>query len=450
MNKTPGLSHFPEMRTLALLAAVFFGGVLAPLFLPRYASAQTDIYIRGSGKLFPIALPRLCLQGGAGTANQDIPSTIARDLDLSGYFEVLQPNTYIESPGKCISNEQVAYSDWTVIGADGLVRGTIEVNGGQIRAQLYLLDVGKQQVVLGKEYQGTADQVPMMAHRFANEILKFFTGEYGPFGSSIAFSSKIGRFKELFVMDLDGANLRQLTNEHGLALSSSWDSKGSRVSYTSYRLRTPDLFVMDVNSKKINQVTKGPALELGADFSKDGSTLLGSRSVDGESDIILFGMDGKVLKRLTPPNGAIDVSPDWSPDESQITFCSNRGGGPQIYTMNSDGSGAKRISFVTSNYCTSPTWSPKGDKIAFVCRADGGFQIFVTGPDGSGALQLTSAGDNEDPDWSPDGRYLVFSSTISRNGTPRIAIIRSDGANFREITSGRIGDSMPSWGPLPF
>jgi TolB protein len=412
--------------------------------------AQTDIYIRGSGRLFPIALPRLCLSAGSGTANQDIPNTIARDLDLSGYFEVLQPNTYIETPGKCTSNEATAYSDWTVIGAEGLVRGVITYNGGKVKAQLYLHDVQKNSVVLGKEYEGDAAQVPMMAHRFANEILKFFTGEYGPFGSSIAFSSKIGRFKEIFVMDLDGANLRQLTNERGLAMSPAWNSDTTKLSFTNYRLRMPDLFMIDVNSRKISQVTSGPALELGAKFTKDGSSLLGSRSVDGESDILLFGTNGSVIKRLTPSNGAIDVSPDWSPDESRIVFCSNRGGGPQVYTMNRDGSAVKRLSYVSSNYCTSPSWSPKGDKIAFVCRADAGFQLFVTNADGGEALQLTSAGDNEDPDWSPDGRYLAFSSTISRNGTPRISMIRADGANFRELTSGRIGDSMPSWSPLPF
>jgi TolB protein len=420
------------------------------LFISTSAIAQTDIYIRGSGRLFPIALPRLCLQEGSTSANQDIPNTIARDLDLSGYFEVLHPNTYIETPGKCSSNENTAYSDWTVIGAEGLVRGVITMDGKRVKAQLYLHDVAKQSVVLGKEYSGDASQVPMMAHRFANEILKFFTGEYGPFGTSISFSSKIGRFKELFVMDLDGANLRQITNERGLALSSSWDPSGTRLSYTSYRLRMPDLFMIDVNSRKISQVTNGPALELGAKFSKDGSTLLGSRSVDGESDILLFSTNGSVIKRLTTPNGAIDVSPDWSPDESQVVFCSSRGGGPQIYITGRDGGAAKRISFVNSNYCTSPSWSPKGDKIAFVCRADGGFQLFIAGPNGENPLQLTSAGDNEDPDWSPDGRYIVFSSTVSRNGTPRIAIIRADGSNFREITSGRIGDSMPSWGPLPF
>jgi TolB protein len=435
--------------------SLFFSCGLVILFViicsATQGYAQTDIYIRGSGRLFPIALPRLCLSAGSGSANQDIPNTIARDLDLSGYFEVLQPNTYIETPGKCTSNEATAYSDWTVIGAEGLVRGVVSYSGSKVKVQLYLHDVQKNSVVLGKEYEGDAAQVPMMAHRFANEILKFFTGEYGPFGSSIAFSSKIGRFKELFVMDLDGSNLRQLTNERSLAMSPAWNADGSKISFTSYHARMPDLFIMDVNSRKTTQVTNGPALELGAKFTKDGTRLLGSRTLDGESDILLLATNGSVIKRLTPANGgAIDVSPDWSPDESRIVFCSNRGGGPQIYTMNSDGSGVKRLSYVTSNYCTSPSWSPKGDKIAFVCRADAGFQLFVTNADGGEPLQLTSSGDNEDPDWSPDGRYIAFSSTISRNGTPRIAMIRADGANFRELTSGRIGDSMPSWGPLPF
>src|SRR5690606_39003067 len=121
--------------------------------------------------------------------------------------------------------------------------------------------------------------------------------------------------------------------------------------------------------------------------------------------------------------GAIDISPDWSPDGSRIVFCSNRAGGPQIYTMNADGSNVKRISFVSSNYCTSPSWSPKGDKIAFVCRADAGYNIFTANTDGSQPQQLTSVRSNEDPDWSPDGRYIVFSSN-ARSGVFNISIMR--------------------------
>lgn len=429
-----------SLFVVLVLATVFSGSTSA--------HAQTDIYIRGSGKLFPIALPRLCAQSGESTAPQDIPNIIARDLDLSGYFEVLNPNAYIETPGKCVAPDSMAYSDWTVIGAEGLVRGIVTAQGDSLKVQLYLHDVQRQKVVLGKEYEGDPSQIRKIAHRFANEIMKFFTGEYGVFGTQISFSSKVGRFKELFVMDMDGSNVRQLTNDRGLALSSSWDNAGANLLFTSYRSRVPDLFVMNVGSKRLTQLTRDTAMELGGKYSLDGTKILSSRTIDGEADILLYNTDGSIARKLTSSNGAIDVSPDWSPDNSQIVFCSNRAGGPQIYVMNSDGSGARRISFVTSNYCTSPSWSPKGDKIAFVCRADRGFNLFVANADGSDPMQLTSQGDNEDPDWSPDGRYITFSSTSGHPGIPSIVLMRADGTNMRPLTSSRIGDSQPSWGPL--
>lgn len=414
------------------------------------ALSQTDIYIQGSGRLFPIALPQLCLQRGDTTGTVDIPKIIGKDLDLSGYFEVLSAGAYIETPGKCPGPDGFAYSDWSVIGAEGLVRGTIEESNNGLKIQLYLHDVQRQRVVLGKEYEGDASQIPKIAHRFANEIMRFFTGIPGVFGTRISFSSKVGRFKELYLMDMDGSNLRQLTNEKGLALSSSWDTAGLNLVYTSYRQRMPDLFLANVESRGTTRVTQSEALEIGGKFAPNGK-ILGSLTSGLESDIVLFGKDGRVTDRLTKSNGAIDVSPDWSPDRSKIVFCSNRAGGPQIYTMNADGSEVRRISFVNSNYCTSPDWSPggeKGERIAFVCRADAGFQVFTSRPDGSDSWQLTSFGNNEDPDWSPDGRYIVFATTFGKGYVSHLALMREDGSGIKQLTNSRSGDSEPSWGPL--
>jgi TolB protein len=431
------------MQPRSLLSYVLF----ALSLLPSFVWAQTDIYVRGAQKLFPIAVPQLCVQGGGSQAHIEIPRVIAKDLELSGYFEVLNPNSYIETPGKCAAPDGLAYSDWSVIGAEGLVRGVITVSQNSIRAQLFLHDVQRQAAVLGKEYEGDLTQATKIAHRFANEIMKFFTGEMGVFGTQIAYSSRVGRFKELFVMDMDGSNVRQLTNDKGLAVSSSWDPTGSRLVYTSYRNRVPDLFIIDVASKGIQQLTRGDALELGAQFSRQGGKILASRVAGAGSSIVLLNPDGSIFQRLTD-SGGIDVSPEWSPDNSRIVFVSNRGGGPQIYTMNADGGSPQRISFVASNYCTSPAWSPKGDKIAFVCRADAGFQLFVTDPSGGNAQQLTSYGSNEDPDWSPDGRYLVFASTFGKKAGFGLALMRADGSNMRQLTSSRGGDFEPSWGPV--
>lgn len=425
---------------LGALGGAVLGGAVS-------VAAQTDIYVRGAGRLFPVALPRLCVTGGDPSVAQTIPNVMARDLDLSGYFQVLDPNSFIETPGKCGDQTAVAYSDWSVIGAEGVVRGVVMPTAAGVRVQLYLHDVQRRTVVLGKEYEGEVAQAGRMAHKFANEIMRFFTGEPGIFGSQIAFTSKVGRFKDLFVMDMDGSNVRQVTNERALAVSSSWDPSGRRLVFTSYRNRVPDLFLVDVFSRSVSQVTRGGALELGAQFAPTGS-LLASRTLGGNSDLVEFNLDGTVARTVLPSRGTINVSPRLSPDGRQIVFCSNRAGGPQIYTMNVDGSGVKRVSFVNSNYCTSPAWSPKGDRLAFVCRADAGFQLFTSGIDGSAPLQLTSGGDNEDPDFSPDGRYIVFASTQGQRGVFGLYLMRSDGSNMRELSRSRGGDSEPSWGPV--
>jgi TolB protein len=397
--------------------------------------------------MIPLGVPQLCVRTEENGPEVTIPTTVRRDLDLSGFFEILDPKGYIESPGKCGGPEATTFSDWTVIGAEGLIKGQVSIDRGRIQAQLYLIDVQKQSVVLAKQYDGEFNQAKMIAHRFANEVMKYYTGIAGVFGTQISFSSRVGRFKELFVMDMDGSDIRQLTSERGLALSSAWSPSGNQLVYTSYRNRTPDLFLIDVDSGHARQITRSTELEIGAHFLNENQIVF-SRTEGNESDIVVMNTDGSGMRKLTPPNRAIDVSPVPSPDGSRIVFCSNRGGGPQIYVMGVDGSSPQRVSFGASNYCTSPAWSPMGDKIAYVCRADGSFNLFVANPDGSNTVQLTSSGSNEDPEFSPDGRYLTFATTAFGGGFS-VAIMKTDGTSMKQVTKSRGGDFEPAWGPMP-
>ncbi|NDF15748.1 hypothetical protein EB061_10575 [bacterium] len=293
-----GMKKFLALISLVLVSA-------------GYASAQTDLYVRGAGRLIPIAIPQLCNQGEQGEPAVEIPATMRRDLDISGYFEVLDPKGFIESAGKCGAPEATAFSDWSAIGSEGLVKGRVSVQGGRVVAQLYLLDVQKQQIVLAKEYQGDAGQARMIAHRFANDILKYYTGFAGVFGTEIAFSGRIGRFKELFVMDMDGSNLRQLTNDRGLSMSASWDPSGSRLVYTSFRNRIPDLFIMNVGSKSAKQVTRTTELEIGAHFLGN-DRLVTSRTEGSDSDIVIISTDGTSIKQISKARGG-DFEPTWGP-----------------------------------------------------------------------------------------------------------------------------------------
>lgn len=444
-----------KLVSLARLRPAVVGGALVAAILLVVGAvpvaAQTQITVSGAGRLIPIAIQKVCDRTATASASDkvaEIGQAIERNLTLSGFFQVLDRNSFIESPPKCAGASDFAYSDWSVIGSEGLVRGLATVQGQQLTVQLFLHDVVKQQVVLAKEYVGTVDQARRMAHRFSNEIMKFFTGQPGIFGTQIAYSSRIGRFKELMIMDLDGSNVRQLTSERGLALSPSWNRDGTQIVYTAYRNRMPDLFRIDPVTRAITQISRGPALEIGGRFFPAGGYLV-SRSMGDDSDLVVLGEDGTMLRRLSPPNGALDVSPVLSPDGRQLLFVSNRAGGPQVYLQDLEGGGPpRRVSFATSNYCTSPAWSPRGDQIAFVCRADAGFQMFIARPDGREQLQLTGGRDNEDPDFSPDGRYLVFATTQFTPGTFALAMMKTDGTGLRQLTTPRGGDFEPSWSPI--
>ena len=408
------------------------------------AVAQTDLRITGAQVGFPVAVPTLCELSESSDASKTLIKTLTRDLQVSGYFKVLDPASFVETPGKCNVDSGLAYSDWSVISAEGLVKGDIARAGNTVTIRLYLHDVLQQRAVIGKKYEVDVTEVDRIAHRFANEIIGYFTGEKGVFGSKIAFVNRMGRFKELFVMDMDGSNQEQLTFDKGLVLSPAWSPSGDQILYTSYATRKPDLYMNALGIRRPRRITNRGGLELGAEFSPDGTKIVSASSVSGITKIVLFDLRGKLLGRLTS-SSSIDVSPTYSPDGRHITFCSNRGGGPQIYVMSPDGTNVRRVSFADSSYCTSPAWSPKGDKIAFVCRsARGSHQIYIGPTSGGPATQLTYSGNNEDPAWSPDGRYLAISST--KDGGPRsLYLLSLQSGQMTRLTAARREHSQPAW-----
>ena len=73
------------------------------------------------------------------------------------------------------------YSDWSVLGVEGVVKGHVRGERGRLQVQLFLHDVQKQVVVLAKQYEGSWDQLQDMGHRFANEVVRHYTGLPGVF-----------------------------------------------------------------------------------------------------------------------------------------------------------------------------------------------------------------------------------------------------------------------------
>lgn len=418
----------------------FLLGLAALVAAAPPARAQVRGLITGPGETaFPIAVTDL---EGGGDAGRLFSATLTRDLDLSGLFRMLDPGSFIDGGGS--SAEEINFGNWASIGARLLVTGRVSSGGGDVTIEARLFDVAERRQLGGKRYTGSSRDVRRMANRFADEVLLLLTGEAGPFDSRVAFiSTRSGRFKELYVMNLDGSDLRQLTRNQTINLSPSWAPDAKSLVFTSFKEGHPKLYEMDVLSGRERLVPTGPGMVMGASFSPNGREVAVTRSGGkGDSEIVLVSLDGGVTGRLTEGQ-TINVSPSFSPNGSQIAFCSGRTGSPQIYVMGTGGGQARRVTS-RGSYNTQPVWSPKGDKIAYTGRVDGRFQIFVVGADGGDPTQITSSrGDNVDPTWSPDGRYLIFSST--RAGKAQLYFSDARGVRQRQLNTSPGSDTSPAW-----
>ena len=96
-----------------------------------------------------------------------------------------------------------------------------------------------------------------------------------------------------------------------------------------------------------------------------------------------------------------------------------------------NGSGRKRIT-TGAAWDEEPAWSPNGKWIAFGSDRNGNFDIYVVHPDGTGLHQLTSSTcEDTEPSWSPDGSRIVFTSR--RGGFPHLWTMNADGTGERRL-----------------
>lgn len=413
-------------------------GVILTGVAVRVGEAQIKLEITGEGgRTIPIAVAPVSPLGGGGEPrlSTEFTGVMTRDLDLSGYFQVLDSSHEEVLGGEGVTPESINFQHWADRGALALVKGGFVLEGNSLMLEVRLFDVVQRKQLGGKRYRGERKDARRMAHRFADQILLMLTGELGPFDSRIAFVSTRGargRAKEIYITDVSGTQISAVTRDQSLSLSPGWNPSANRIGYCSYRQGGPYPHVFDLQARAPTRLIAAVGYS-GGRWSPDGSRIVSSLEQEGNSDLFLLSPEGRKIRQLTEDSG-INISPTWSPDGESLAFCSNRGGGVQIYVMNVNSGNVRRLTF-RGDYNTSPSWSPKGDAIAYTTRS-GGFHIMTIPVRGGEPREIASG---EDPSWSPDGRYLVFSTR------GRLHLARKDGHGSQQLTSGGGDDTSPAW-----
>ncbi len=422
---------------------------------PPQQPSEIGIRISGDpGAQTRIAVPDL-LALSNDRETQEAARTIAQvlwdDLHYEREFYMIPRDTYKSIP-PAGSVDTVPYDRWRELGADNVLIGSVQKIATGIRVELRLYNVRAQQVIMGKEYTGSAANPRLYAHTMADDIHKTQRDLRGVARTKLAFVSDRNKepvaatvekreVKEIYISDYDGANQRRITINRNLNINPNWSPDGRSIAYSSYRSGVPDILISNIFAGTMENPTKGVGQNFLPMFSPDGTRLLFMSMRDGNSEIYVMNRDGSDVRRLTN-NPAIDGSPTWSPTGTQVAFTSERTGTPQIYVMNVDGSGLRRIS--SESYADRATWSPAPyNEIAYSARTGPGFDIKILNIASGETRQITfGEGTNESPVWAPNGRHLAFMST--RQGCSQVFTVDRDGRNLRQIT--RDGNNTtPHW-----
>jgi Tol biopolymer transport system component len=212
---------------------------------PVHAVVTGAIFGPGS-QSFSIAVLPPRASGGAGAEAQRFARALTRDLELSGYFRLVDPATFIERPDTAgVTAAETDFVGWAAIGAQAVVKGALTVAGDTVTLEVRLLDVAGRADVpqVSRRYTGGRADVGRMAHKTADAILEFLTGERGPFDSQIAFvSNRSGRLKDVYRLTFDMDEPVRVTDERSLVVTPRWRPDGRGIVFASYRQHQPLLF----------------------------------------------------------------------------------------------------------------------------------------------------------------------------------------------------------------
>jgi len=442
MRRRPTTRHLasPALLPLLGLLALAAAGPAAAAGPPR----PTVVVDSPDFRPLPLAVPAL-LADGEPRAAAEATEVLRNDLQLSGFFELLDPRGYLAEAGEGLAAPAIKFSRWASVGAEGLVKAKVKAGPGGLGADLRLHEVRAGREVLARTL--SAPDARALAHRMADEIIRHYTGEPGVFRSRlVVVRPRRDGGRDLVLLDADGQNARVLLSDRSLLLMPSWHPDGDRILVTSYRGGKPELWVYRLSDRSFRRLPLGH-VAMGGAYSPDGTRLAFTAADGADTDVWVASAEGAGARRLTT-SGALDLSPAWAPDGRRLAFVSDRAGTPQLYVMNADGSEQRRLTF-QGNYNQTPQWSPRGDLIAFTARDERKvFDVFVVAPD-TGKIQRVTQDQgrtNEEPTWAPTGRLLAFTS--DRSGTPRLVFSDPRGEHQTPVeAAGEL--ATPAWGPLP-
>ena len=210
---------------------------------------------------------------------------------------------------------------------------------------------------------------------------------------------------DIFIADLDGNIIKQLTNYDGYDAEATVSPKGDKIVFTSIRSGDLELYTCNIDGSDLKQVTNQLGYDGGAFFSHDGKKLV-FRSSRPKTEDEIKQYKELLLKGLVMPTNM------------------------EIYVCNVDGSDLKQVTDL-GNANWSPFFHPSNEKIIFCSNHESllgfPFNLYMIDIDGNNLEQITYGKKfTSFPVFSNDGKKIVFSSNRNNGGTRETNVFIAD------------------------
>jgi len=428
IEKNPGkpLIAVPDFRA---------AGTTAPSLMATFnTTVQNDLlsspFINFIPKtLYPLRIPQVPNDLAAGEASANAKPAPTPGYRLADWYAPPAKANYVG----------IGY------GADD--RGLLVVFGYFYTTSPTITDLQQAQV-FAKVYTASLDQAGAVdaAHHYAADILAQFGGQ-SLIGTRIVFVSDRTGSKEIWIMNWDGTDQRQITKYGSISTFPSVSPDGRTVAFTTYANGYPAIQLFSLETgRKLPFYNQRASMNAFVSFTPDSKQIVFSSTASGgAAQLFMANADGSGFRRITN-SGVIEVEAKINPKTgTDLVDVSGRSGLPQVYRMNIEGADVQRLSAGTGE-ATNPAWSPDGSHIAFAWTKGfepGNYNIFLMDAITHDTIQLTAGeGRNENPSWAPDGAHIVYASKRGRQS--QIWMMNADGTGKHPLTESG-NNEKPVW-----
>ena len=372
---------------------------------------------------FGLNNPSLVYDGVAG--NEALSAAIGSFINACGWFEVRKPGG--------------AEPDYVLKGtASGSRYSLVVLQGG---ATLF---------------QGSFDFKPGMERESAKlavdavlrQIFKMHKLK-GICNTKIVFCAEVTKgVRNLYLCDIDGKNVTQLTNYRSLCVEPGWFPDGKSVAYTKYNKSTTDILETRIDSRQTRRLASYQGLNVGAAIHPRGNFLALILSLDNQVELYVKALNSPDKIRLTNSK-AVEAAPCWSPDGNNICYVTDENSRvPRLAIINVKDQKPQLTSTMTVEAST-PDWSDD-NKIVYAAKMGGHYGLAVLDLKDANSKMTGSvvnlAGDWESPSWAPDNRHVVC--VRSYNGKSALYVVDTFTKKARQLLTYNGNIYMPAWSPL--